>query len=553
MPLTAKEKMKRYRARLRASEERYEAAKRRDRERKIAQKIAMSQKEKEDQKVKNRETVKKYRQKNTKKDDKIPQQNLVVFHSPQSLGKAKKKLVPHLPKSPRKRVAVIAALATDAGISCGKIRRSDTGGHTMDKELIDKVTNFYLKTSWICPGKNDVVIVRKPGKEKTKLQKQYLLTTLKAAHAIFLDEHPDKKISFSKFADLRPPQVQLQRDVPHNACLCKYHENVRMLLQSLNKSGLNIPTSFRDFIALIVCNQDNENCMDGSCMQCAGLQTLAPSASETDSTVPNMQWQQWSVEAGKVTKVAHQGTVAECYNELLKQTPFFLKHTFVKRVQAAAFVAECDSVKNDGDKVVIQVDFADNFTTKTQNEIQSAYWAYNQVTLFTACAWEHQNKHAMVVVSDYLHHDKYAVNLFLKTILQHLDSTVQRFNKVVIFSDGAASQFKQHYLLSSITLLNRNISWNFFATSHGKGPVDGIGGITKRLVCYEVMSGKAEVTTSIEFSEVAARKCSNGLIKHICKTDVEAEIPKLDEAWVAISAIPFTKQVHSHCSCTICN
>ena len=88
-------------------------------------------------------------------------------------------------------------------------------------------------------------------------------------------------------------------------------------------------------------------------------------------------------------------------------------------------------MKNDGDKV-IQVDFADNFTTKTQNEIQSAYWANNQVILFTACAWEHQNKHAMVVVSDYLHHDKYAVNLFLKTILQHLDSTVQRFNKVVI-------------------------------------------------------------------------------------------------------------------------
>ena len=127
-------------------------------------------------------------------------------------------------------------------------------------------------------------------------------------------------------------------------------------------------------------------------------------------------------------------------------------------------------------------------------------WAYITIRLFTACAWEHQTKHVMVVVSDYLHHDKYAVNLFLKTILQHLDSTVQRFIKVVIFSDSAASQFRQRYLLSSITLLNRTISWNFFATSHGKGPVDGIGGTTKRLVCYEVMSGKAEVTTSIEFS-----------------------------------------------------
>ena len=46
----------------------------------------------------------------------------------------------------------------------------------MDKEVVDKVTNFYLTTSWICPGEKDVVIVSKPGEEKTKLQKQYTLT-----------------------------------------------------------------------------------------------------------------------------------------------------------------------------------------------------------------------------------------------------------------------------------------------------------------------------------------------------------------------------------------
>ena len=36
--------------------------------------------------------------------------------------------------------------------------------------------------------------------------------------------------------------------------------------------------------------------------------------------------------------------------------------------------------------------------------------------------------------------------------------------------------------------------------SNGKGPVDGIGGTMKRLVSHEVMSGKAEVTTSSEFA-----------------------------------------------------
>ena len=234
---------------------------------------------------------------------------------------------------------------------------------------------------------------------------------------------PDCSISFSKFADLRPPQVQLERDVPHNSCLCKYHENVRLLLQALNKSGLNVPTSLRDFIAVIVCNQDNEKCMDGTCENCPGIQKLAR---ETGDTV-NIEWQQWSVEMGRINKTVHQGSVAECFNQLSRQTPYFLQHTFVKRVQTEAFATEWESVKDDADKVVIQVDFAENFTTKTQNEIQSAYWAYNQATLSTVCAWEPGGAHSMVLVSNYLQHDKYAVNVFLKAVLLCLDSTVHRF------------------------------------------------------------------------------------------------------------------------------
>ena len=112
----------------------------------------------------------------------------MAFKSPQSLGKAKKKAVSFLPNSPRKWTAVIAALASDAGLDTSKNRRMDNnpGIHSMDKEVVDKVTNFYLTTLWICPGDKDVVIVRKPGEEKTKLQKPYLLTTLNEAHVMFL-------------------------------------------------------------------------------------------------------------------------------------------------------------------------------------------------------------------------------------------------------------------------------------------------------------------------------------------------------------------------------
>ena len=76
----------------------------------------------------------------------------------------------------------------------------------------------------------------------------------------------------------------------------KYHEDVRLLLQGLSTGGLDVPTSFRDCIALVVCDQINQKCIDGTCENCPGIQKLAPS--ESNGTV--LEWQQWSVELGKI-------------------------------------------------------------------------------------------------------------------------------------------------------------------------------------------------------------------------------------------------------------
>ena len=114
-----------------------------------------------------------------------------------------------------------------------------------------------------------------------------------------------------------------------------------------------------------------------------------------------MQWYQWvSDEKKGVTKLAFKGSLLECFNELALQTPHFLKHTYVKRMQAQSFKEERESVQFDLEKVVIQVDFAENYSTVTQNEIQSAYWTNKQVTLFTGCFWEqmgtsHQTTYSM--------------------------------------------------------------------------------------------------------------------------------------------------------------
>jgi hypothetical protein len=70
-------------------------------------------------------------------------------------------------------------------------------------------------------------------------------------------------------------------------------------------------------------------------------------------------------------------------------------------------------------------------------------------------------------------------------MLTFLKELYPNLKKVIHFTDGADSQqknFKKFInLLHHKQDFNLDGEWHFFATSHGKGPFDGIGGTVKRL------------------------------------------------------------------------
>ena len=55
--------------------------------------------------------------------------------------------------------------------------------------------------------------------------------------------------------------------------------------------------------------------------------------------------------------------------------------------------------------------------------------------------------------------------------------------QVKIWTDGPVSQFKNQYVMVSMNMLPKkhsmSLTWNFSATSHGKGPIDGVGATLK--------------------------------------------------------------------------
>jgi hypothetical protein len=83
----------------------------------------------------------------------------------------------------------------------------------------------------------------------------------------------------------------------------------------------------------------------------------------------------------------------------------------------------------------------------------------------------------------------------------------RKISGVSLWSDGPASQWKNRYLYKFMNNLVSRYSlsilqWNFFAASHGKGPVDGVGAIAKKTVWNAVKSRKCRVSSAQDFCGV---------------------------------------------------
>ena len=125
--------------------------------------------------------------------------------------------------------------------------------------------------------------------------------------------------------------------------------------------------------------------------------------------------------------------------------------------------------------------------------------------------------------------------LFVYNDLPTKHLTIETINT---FSDGAASQFEQQYLFSNIHTWKQNtqtnIIWNYFAMSHGKGAVDGLGGAVKRSVQRFVKAGGNAPSDAMSYSDIASQCNANINIFFILSEDIEKKSDEMTEYWQQI-------------------
>ena len=112
---------------------------------------------------------------------------------------------------------------------------------------------------------------------------------------------------------------------------------------------------------------------------------------------------------------------------------------------------------------------------------QGYYWTNSQATLqpcvyYFNCDGKELQHGCLVFISECRIHDTVAVHLFQRHLVEYLKSTYGVITKITYFSDGCSGQYKncKNFINICYHLEDFGIAaeWQFFATSHGKGPCD---------------------------------------------------------------------------------
>ena len=92
---------------------------------------------------------------------------------------------------------------------------------------------------------------------------------------------------------------------------------------------------------------------------------------------------------------------------------------------------------------------------------------------------------SLCIISDDTEHDVILVYVIQQIFTMYLKQILPQIKRLEYFSDGCAGQYKNkknlYNLCQHMSDFGIEASWNFFATSHGKSPCDGIGGTVKRV------------------------------------------------------------------------
>ena len=339
--------------------------------------------------------------------------------------------------------------------------------------------------------------------KKTGGQKKVLPKRMKRLHQEFLAANSGQKLSLRTVYRHRPKHVKTYKHQALRMCLCEVCVNVDLKLDAINQH-LNVPVEGRDELSeLSVCPNPTLSCLHRTCKECGILpvERKIIESCKSEMAVP-VKWHMWQMvkeEKGqRREKILQVGTLGCLLVDLMKELAPLSRHIFTHRWQHKELKRLLSKLKSLPGTAVIINDFAENYLCKYQDEVQSAHWGYNQVTihpnvLYYPCYCGDLITKYLVFLSDDLQHDAHMVRDITGTIKDYL--TRKRFHNLIMWSDGCSAQYKSK--LPFFFTAESGLEWVYFGSRHGKSPCDACGGVVKVACDEDVKHGsRVQMTCS---------------------------------------------------------
>lgn len=345
--------------------------------------------------------------------------------------------------------------------------------------------------------------------------------SVKAAHSKYLAENHTKHVSLGKFAALRPKNVRKLAASHREYCACVYCVNIRYKLLVLSrtvKDSSKKKTCEKDIFDILLCSKsDNEHfhkpqCINGECSICENYDWKLQQFYNEIPENKVLKWNRWEKSTDSKTKKVkriiviksgNKGTLLrEMVEDIIKpaQGTTFFKHLHNAQWQNKQFSTLKNTLPQNWTLQIM--DFAKNRGVFYQNEIKSAFFSPEQITMHPIVTYFQSEvglvRDSAIIISEDCIHDYHAVRHFTAIVDRHIEGKTGNVpTRKVIFSDGCSSQYKSKGPLADLSLENSvEINRNFFGSEHGKSDSDAETGVVNRAVDRAIIGNQVIINNS---------------------------------------------------------
>ena len=344
-------------------------------------------------------------------------------------------------------------------------------GRPLSEDELQIVSSFNESDehSRMQPGMKDTVSVRQPGaSKKVKVQKRLLLLNIDELYSKYKEYCVNtlhmKSCGRTKFFMLRPEHVvEVGSGGTHNVCVCEKHQNVKLMVDALCRGKIEKYM----FMDNIVCDIKSEDCMMKKCTRCPGITFLKPKLVELLDNRATVKYKMW-ISTDRTMLEEKECTASAFVDTLLDKIDKLTKHHFISKEQAK-FCRELKQ-KISPTECLIQGDFSQNYSMFVQDSTQSSFFnPVQQATIHPFIAYINISgkisAHSIAVISNCNSHNTVAVHSFLRPVLNHVKELCPTVQKIIYFTDGAASQYKNYKnfanLIHHFEDFNLHAEWHF--------------------------------------------------------------------------------------------